>query len=262
MRLRAACGMAALFVLMPSAAALAGCGLREQPSKSVQVEGGTTSDSLTGNHGNWAETYLLVVARDGNRRSFYGRAASDQRFAKTDTVYEGGAYVAASPHVILNVVGSFSPQHQTLPQSTIGGGFDDRTGGGYGFQLQYSARTYSAVNAATVTTGFDRYFRDRRVALNVSFSQLSNVPGTAVSAGVQYARFLPCDSQTLSVSSGRDVESTGVGSALAVFRTYSYDVNELHWFTPHLGANLGAGWYLLNGAYSRFEVRLALHARL
>jgi YaiO family outer membrane protein len=260
---RAAIGLAALLCLLLSGAANAECPFREFPLKNVQVEEGVSSDSLTRDRGTWNETYIQASARDANRRSAYARAASDSRFGATDTVYEAGVSLAASPHLIFNASGSLSPQHQSLPRSTFSGGVDARAGGGYGYQAQYATRAYTAVNSATTVLGADRYFRDRRVALSISFSQLSNVPGTAVSETLAYARYLPCDNEAISVGSGRDVESTGIGAAqVAVFHTYSYDVNDVHWFSDRFGVNLGAGWYLLSGAYNRFEVRLALRQRL
>lgn len=239
---------------------LAACGQSEIPQKSVQAEAGVSMSTLTKQRGTWSESALLVIARDGNKRSAYGRIANDRRFGMTDSVYEGAAYFALTPHATADIVGAFSPQHRTLPASTLGGGFDLRTGGGYGYQIQYSARTYTAVNAATTTLGADRYFRDRRIALAVSLAQLSNVPGTAVSAGLTFARYMGCDSESFSVSSGRDVENSGAG-ALAVFRTVTYDANDVHWFTPRFALDAGIDWSVLIGAYNRLEVRLAIRQR-
>ncbi|GAC1390674.1 MAG: hypothetical protein NVSMB31_07790 [Vulcanimicrobiaceae bacterium] len=262
MNVRAAIGFAALLGLLVPGAAIAACPFKEFPAKSIVLEGGLSSDALTQNRAAWTEHYLLLSARDGNRRSAYARAAADRRFGTIDNVYEGGVSLAASPHVIFNAAGSFSPQHASLPQSTLSGGLDLRAQGGYGYQAQYSTRAYAAANSASTVIGADRYFRDRRIALAVTFAQLSNIPGTAVSETLSYARYLPCDNESLSVGSGRDVESTGVGSALAVYHSYSYDINDVHWFSDRFGVNLGAGWYLLGGAYNRFEVRFALRQRL
>ena len=262
MNFRAAIGLAALLLAICVPPAQAGCGMTELPAKTVQAEAGVVSDALTGNRAGWNESYLLVAARDGNTRSVYARAATDQRFGVSDSQYEGGVSLAAFRHLNFNVSAAYSPQHQTLPQSALSGGVDVRGGGGYGYQLQYSARSYSTVNADTISAGADRYFRDRRVAVAFSFAQLSNVPGTAVSAGVRYGRYLPCDNESITIATGRDVENTGVGSNLAVYRAYTYDVNDLHWLSPRFAVNLGAGWNLLSGAYDRFEVRFALHERL
>ena len=262
MNFRAATGLAVLLVGFCARSAQAGCGMAELPAKTVQAEAGVISSSLTGNRASWNETYLQVAARDGNTKSAYARAATDQRFGVSDSQYEGGVSLAASSHLNFNASLAYSPQHQILPQSSLSAGADARTGGGYGYQIQYSARSYATVNADTITAGADRYFRDRRVAVALSFAQLSNVPGTAVSAGVRYGRYLPCDNESITIATGRDVENTGVGSNLAVYRAYTYDVNDLHWLSPRFAVNLGAGWNLLNGAYDRFEVRFALHERL
>ena len=260
MRTFAALALCALAAASPLRVA-ASCSFKEFPSKSVQIEEGVSSSPLTRNRGVWHEDSLLVVARDGNKRSGYVRAASDQRFGLTDNVYEGGAYLGVSPHLILNAIGSFSPQHQTLPSSTTGGGADVRTGGGYGYQIQYTARTYTSLSANTTTLGADRYFADRRVALIISMATLSNVPGTAISEGLTYARYLPCDNESFNVSSGRDVENAGAGT-LALYRTITYDANDVHWFTTRFGLDMGAGWSVLIGAYNRFEVRVALRERI
>ena len=259
MKHTAALALAALSALLPLRATAA-CTLKEQPVTYVQVEGGVAASTLTQNRGTWHETSLTAVARDGNARSAYARFAAVQRFGLTDDVYEAGAYASVLPKLIVNVTGSYSPQYQNVPHTTVSTGFDARTGGGYGYQVQYASRSFRAANAAITTFGVDRYFKDRRLAASVSLAQLSNVPGTAASVGVSYGRFLPCDTESAGVSFGRDVESAAPGT-LAVYRTLSYDVNEVHWLSNRMALNAGAGWDLLIGSYSRFEVRVALRER-
>jgi YaiO family outer membrane protein len=257
---------AALALVVALAAATgfadAACSLREQPTKRVDLESGVSNDTLTQNRGNWDEQYVTLVDRDGNARSAYVRAADDTRFNQSDPSYEAGTYVSVDPKLILNAIANFSPTHQVLPDSTLQGGLDARTGGGYGYQLEYGQRNFTASTADIGTIGADRYFGVDRIAATVSLARLSGVPGLAMSEGVTFARYLPCDGLSFSTSTGRDVESTGVGANLAVYHAISYDVNDVHWFTPHLALNVGMGWYLLVGAYDRFEIRIALHERL
>ena len=90
---------------------------------------------MSGNRTSWHETYVEAETRDDSKRSFYARAARDERFGLTDNVYEGGAYVPVLSNVQANAFGSFSPQHLQAPQTTVGGGLDIRSGGGYGVQV-------------------------------------------------------------------------------------------------------------------------------
>lgn len=259
MRATAALAFVALSALSPISAT-ASCTLKEQPATYVHVEAGVAASTLTNDRGMWHETSIAAVARHGNARSAYARFAAIERFGLTDNVYEGGLYAAAGPKIIAIVTASFSPQYQNVPHTTAGVGVDARTGGGYGYQLQYATRSFRAGTAAITTFGMDRYFKDRRLALSASLAQLSNVPGTALSAGLSYARFLPCDTESAGVSFGRDVESVAPGT-LAVYRTLSYDANDVHWISNHTAINAGVGWNLLIGSYSRFEVRVALRER-
>ena len=259
MRTRAALALLVLVMALP-VRALAACGFTEFPSKSVQAEAGVSSSPLTKGRGTWEQADLFVLARNG-RNSQLLRVSSDTRFGRSDTTYEAGAYGSLTPSVIANADVAISPQHNSVPASSLAGGLDLRSGGGYGYQVQYSDRSYTAVNAATTTLGGDRYFRDRRLAIGVSLAQLSGVPGTALSTGLAYARYLPCDTESLGFSNGRDVENSGVGT-VAVFRTLSYNASDVHWFSKRFALNAAAGWYVLIGSYSRYEVRLAIRERL
>lgn len=228
--------------------------------RTLTVEAGATTDAVT-NHSNWQERGLTVVSQDGNRSSLYGRAATDQRFGSTDQSYEAGAYSALARHLIGNVDGSFSPTHAILPATTEGGGLDWRTNGGYGYQAQYAQRNYTAQNAGIVSFGADRYQRADRFALGVTLAGVTSVPGIALTTRGTFARYFTCDEESFTVSAGRDVEPTGVPGRVAAFKALSFDTNVVHWFSRNWGVNAGAGWYLLIGAYDRFEIRVALRER-
>lgn len=254
----------ALVALMAALAhpALASCGLREQPTKRVDVESGIADDTLTKNRGEWDEEYVNVVARDGNARSGYVRVADDSRFGENDPSYEAGTYIAVTPGMTLNAIANISPTHQVLPGTSLEGGLDLSGNAGFDYSVEYAQRDFTLSDADVSTIGLSRYFGSDRLAATMNVAHLSNVPGLAVSEGLSFARYLACDSMSFSVSTGRDVESTGVGSNVAVYQANSYDINDLHWFTPHFALNVGGGWYLLVGAYSRFEIRIAVHERL
>lgn len=257
----AALALAVVATLFASPA-IAACSFAELPAKSVQIESGVTSDGLTQNRGEWNEQYLQAVARNGNQFSVYGRVADDQRFGVSDPSYEVGLYTKLGKNVIADLSGNFSPTHIVLPATVTSGGIDYRMAHGYGVQGHFAERTYPSQNAGIVTLGFDRYAGVAHVGLVLSFARLSTVPGTAVSETLVLARYFPCDNESISISNGRDVESTGVGSGVAVFKAIGYDLNDVHWISKRFALNIGAGWYLLVGAYDRFEVRIALRERL
>lgn len=242
------------------AAAGAACTVPAPPVKTVTVEAGAASDSVTRGQA-WSERSLSVVSRDGNRFSAYGRLASDSRFGATDPSYEAGVYTALGAHVIANVGGAFSPTHTFLPATAETAALDWRTGNGYGVQGQFAQRNYPAQIARIATIGADRYAGTDRFQAGITFARLTTVPGTALTAHAGFARYLSCDDETFSVAAGRDVESTGIAGRVAVYTTYAYDANDVHWFSRRFGLNVGAGWTLLVGAYDRFEVRAALRER-
>jgi YaiO family outer membrane protein len=257
-RFLAAAG-AAVAVALCGQAARAAC-TAPASERTLTVEAGATTDAVT-NRASWQEQALTVVSRDGNRWSIYGRAASDQRFGSTDPSYEAGAYSALGAHLIGNVEGSFSPTHAILPATTEGGGLDWRTNGGYGYQAGYTQRNYTAQNAGIVSFSADRYHGVSRFALGVTLAGVTSVPGIALTTHGTFARYFTCDEEAFTVSGGRDVEPTGTPGRVAAFKALSFDANLVHWFSRNWGVNAGAGWYLLIGAYDRFEIRVALRER-
>lgn len=241
---------------------IAACQFADPPAKRLDVEAGSTSDTLTDNKGTWNEQYLTIATHDGPARAAYAAVTTDQRFGLSDITYEGGAYVRVAPKLTFDAIASFSPTHQVLPDSALQSGLDLRGGNGYGYQATYAQRNYPSAVADIATIGADRYRGNRHFSVAVTAVHLSNVPGTAMSAGVTYTGYLRCDTLSFALSGGRDVENTGVGANVAIYQQISYSANDMHWFTPHTALAFGAGWYLLTGAYDRFELHVALHERL
>lgn len=256
--LLAAAGALLAVALCAGAAQAAAC--TAAPSKTFTLEAGAAVDAVT-NHSDWQQQSLTLAERDGNRSSYYGRAASDTRFGATDPSYEAGGSASLGQHLYVNADGSFSPTHIILPATTEGGGLDWRTNGGFGYQAQFAARNYTTQNAGIVTLGTDMYAGANRYALGVTGAGVTGVPGVALTMHGSFARYLTCDQETFSIAGGRDVESTGVPGQIAVYKALSFDANAVHWFSEHFGINAGAGWYILAGAYNRFEVRIALRER-
>ncbi len=240
----------------------AACQFADPPAKTMDVEAGSTTDTLTGDRENWNAQYISVATRDGPAHAAYADVTTDQRFGLSDITYEAGSYFPLAPKLMFDAIASFSPTHQVLPNSALQGGLDLRAGNGYGYQAGYAQRNYPSAIADIATAGADRYRGNRHCSVMVTAVHLSNVPGIAMSAGVAYASYLRCDTLSLALSGGRDVENTGVGSNVALYQTISYTANDLHWFTPHTALGFGVGWYLLTGAYDRFEFHIALHERL
>lgn len=241
--------------------AFADCVVSVPVVKTLDAEVGSTTDALTGNRGTWGEQYVTVSTRNGHTNSDYATIITDQRFGLNDITYEAGSYVPLAPKLTFDAIASFSPTHQVLPATTLEGGLDLRVGQGYGYQATYTQRNYPTTIADIATIGADRYAGDAHFSAAITSVHLSNVPGTAMSAGVTYARSLRCDNLSFALSGGRDVENTGTGANVAIYQVISYTASDLHWFTPHTALSLGAGWYLLTGAYDRFEVHVALHER-
>ena len=247
--------------MISTIAVLVACLFVDPPAKRVDVEAGSTTDTLTGNRGTWNEQYLSVATRDGPEHAAYAAVTSDQRFGLSDITYEAGAYLPVAPS-------SRSTPSPPLARLTRC------------FRIRPSkAASTSEPVTDTVTRqptrnetipvrlrtlrrpARDRYRGNRHFSVTITAVHLSNVPGTAMSAGVAYTGYLRCDTLSLALSGGRDVESTGVGANVALYQTISYTANDLHWFTPHTALGFGAGWYLLTGAYDRFELHVALHER-
>jgi YaiO family outer membrane protein len=254
--------LALVLVALTSGRAVASCRFTEPPARALAAQVGSTTDTLTGNRGNWNEQYAVLSTRDAPSHASYASVTTDQRFGLSDITYEGATYFLLAPNLNASAVLSFSPTHQVLPDSTLQGGLDLRLAHGDGVQADFTQRNYPGAVADILTGGADRYTGNQHFGVSVTAVHLSNVPGTAMSAGLTYARTLRCDDLSLAVSGGRDVENTGVGANVAIYQTINYSANVQHWLTPYTAISLGAGWYLLTGAYDRFEVHLALNQRI
>jgi YaiO family outer membrane protein len=235
------------------------------PTPALNIEGGASTDQLTNNRGTWNEQNLQAILT--GKISACGVAANDERFGYDDHWYEAGVYLPTnSPHGTVELLGGFSPEHNVLPGSQYGAGYDLREGGGFGYQATFTNRNYPAingdpaVNVQTGTLGFDKYFQDQRVAFFVNGANLSNVNGLAISYGGKWNLYAPNDTLNVGASLGRDVENTG--TSIAVYHETTIDVDELHWLSHRVALHAGAEFDNLAGAYGRFEVRLGVRERI
>jgi YaiO family outer membrane protein len=226
----------------------------------VQVEAGWNNDQLTGNRVPWNEQYLNAIVKEGNGLTYYGNISQNERFSRHDTRYEAAVYLPTDTrHSNLMVDAAFSPQHDVLPASEIEGAYDLRAGGGYGYDGGFDERNYANTNVSIYTAGADRYFGVNQLAYVASFAALKGSPGVAFSQTMRWSVFEGADRFSVAASAGRDVENTGVGNNVAVFRTFVLDGDALHWFNSQTALHFGIGYDgLYPHAYDRFEVRLGL----
>lgn len=259
MTTRAAVAFALAAALAP-AAAHASCPAAPAAAR-VEIESGASSSSVSNDRGGWNGRYVTASVHGADDNGAYARAERDERFGAVDDSYEAGLYARIAPRAIVNLVAASSPEHHFLPQTVLGGSIDLREGSGYGLQAGYDSRTYSTQRASILSAGADRYAGTSRVAFTVTFAQLSNVPGIAMTETLQASRYLSCDTLAAAVSVGRDVENAAAGGPVAVYPTLALDLNDLHWLSAHTALNAGVGWNVLGRAYSRLEVRVALRQR-
>lgn len=257
---RAAVAALAFAAALVPAAAHAACA-PTPASPTVEIETGASSSAVSNDRGAWNGRFVTASVRGTDGNGMYARAERDERFGAADDSYEAGIYARIAPRAIASFIAASSPQHNFLPQTVLGGSLDLREGSGYGLQAGYASRTYSTQRASLVSAGADRYAGASRVAFTVTFAQLSGVPGIAMTETLQASRYLSCDTLSAAVSVGRDVENVTAGGPVAVFPTFSLDVNDLHWLSTHTALNAGVGWNVLGRAYSRLEVRVALRQR-
>lgn len=257
----AAVVVSAAVLFLPGVPALAACH-NDAPTTYTQVDLGASNASVTKNNQDWREDYVQVLFRDGTEQSYYVRAASDERFGNTDPSYEAGTSQKIWGNVIASAEVGYSPTHTELPATTLGAGLDVRMRDGFGVQGQFQERSYPTQNVGITTIGADRYYGNSHIVFAVNNAVISGVTGDAVSERLGYSTTFACtEDVSLTAAAGRDVEPTGVGTNVAVYKAFTYAASDTHWMNPHSAVQLLVEWDPLVGAYTRFNVGLALRER-
>jgi YaiO family outer membrane protein len=233
------------------------------PDPSLDVEAGWVNDQLSAGRPPWNAGYLDATFKEASGVVLYGDFSQNTRFSQSDTQYNAGVYLPTDArHSNLMLSGAVSPQHNVLPAEEFESVYDLRGGGGFGYQAGFDRRNYTGTNVSVYTAGADRYFGTNHLVYSASLATLTSVPGVAFSQSLQWSIYRGQDKLSLTAGAGRDVESTGVNNGVAVYKTFLFDIDGLHWLDPTTAVHFGVGYYGLEpDAYDRLEVRLGLRER-
>ena len=227
----------------------------------LEVETGTTSESLSNGYTPWRSSHLGLSRKLGERRTLYGSLTQTERFSLTDQQITAGLYQPLGCRATFLIEGGLSPTHRVTATDTLLGEIDWPLERGWvvDFGLRHSDYAQAHANLETLTA--ERYFGPYHAAWTV---YAAGLPGSAQSLShrVQIGWFYTERSSiSLAGSFGTDLETLGPGRVGAV-AVKEYDLSGRHWITPRWGISYAIGFQRQGNRYDKKELTVGLSTHL
>ena len=187
------------------------------PEPTVEIEVGTSHETLTNDRGFWDSSYLQITRRADGGHILYGRLLATDRFSQFDRQWIVGDYFPLAKNWSGFVEASVSPSHRILPSYTLSGGVQLALGAGWfgGAIVRHTEYDTQSVNAAVVSV--ERYWKQFRGYYALTGARL-NATGTDVAQTFAFGYYYGStgrDHATITHTVGRDVENVGAPALLA-----------------------------------------------
>ncbi|MDE1988991.1 MAG: YaiO family outer membrane beta-barrel protein [Betaproteobacteria bacterium] len=246
-----------LLLVLPSWGALAAD--RASPAGSNEAELGFSHENLDKGYGYWDSQYLDLSHRFDDRSQLYGEVRATDRFNLHDREVSAGYAFPFSSTWSGAIEASASPEHNVLPQNSLGAQLQKSFDDGWDVQaaIRHSRYTLAPVDVTRLTG--ERYWGNFRASYSLFLAQVENA-GTAPSHNGQFSYYFgERNYVTLSYAQGRQVESLGPGlGVLTANVTSSTSLSGRYWLNQDWGVSYEAVSEHISNLYSRKGIRFGL----
>ncbi|MDE2344241.1 MAG: YaiO family outer membrane beta-barrel protein [Betaproteobacteria bacterium] len=229
------------------------------PVGSNEAELGFSHESLDKGYGYWDSQYLDLAHRFDDRSQLYGEVRDTNRFNLHDREVSAGYAFPISSTWSSTIEASASPDHNVLPQNSLGAQLQKSFDEGWDVQaaVRHSRYTLAPVDVTRFTG--ERYWGNFRASYSVYLAKVDNA-GIAPSHNGQFSYYFGDRNYvTLSYAQGRQVESLGPGQGVLTANvTSSTSLSGRYWLNRDWGVSYEAVSEHLSNLYSRKGIRLGL----
>lgn len=246
----------ALSVLAPITQAQGGADA--QGSEPLQVEIGSSLDTLNNGYANWRSNYIEGAKKLGNRHAIYGSLRETERFRMHDAELMAGIYYPLAQRWTLVAEGNASPTHNILAKWSAMGQMQYSLDNGWGAHLGLRHTVYnSALSNVLLVTG-ERYWSSYRATYTHSITTLAGT-GSSSSGLFQMAKYYDeLNWIGLNLAKGSEIENLGPVIGIQNTSTQSAGLNGRHWFSREWGVSYEAAITKQGAHYTRNTLRLGL----
>jgi YaiO family outer membrane protein len=173
----------------------------------VDAEAAASIEHLSGGRADWRSSSLEVLARNAERRAYYGRLRDTERFDLRDDEAMLGTYQPFAGSWGLQLEASASSTHRVLAEWSALAQLERRFEHGWGVQGGYRRSEFDTTGTDLVIGAVDRYFSSFRAAYTLYLGRPDGA-GFGASHRVQVSYYYSERSFIgLSAAAGREVEN-------------------------------------------------------
>lgn len=229
-----------------------------QADEPVEVEVGSSLESLTNGYANWRSKYITAEKKLGEREAIYGSVLSTQRFNMNDTQALAGVYYPLASRWTLLLEGNKSSTHNVLAKMSALSQIQYNLDEGWNAQLGVRHTEYSSASINTLLVTGERYWSNYRAAYTQSVSALAGA-GSVSSGRIQLSKYYDEHSSIgVGFSKGSEIENLGLTLGILITPVQYIGLNGRHWFSRDWAASYEVATSKQGSLYTRNTFQLGL----
>jgi YaiO family outer membrane protein len=227
----------------------------------TEIEAGFTKDNLDSGYDDWRSVYVEGAHHFGPRHTLYGAVRETERFDLRDFEALAGLYYPLAAEWTALIEGSFSPEHNVLPEYSAFGQIHRALPYGWGVALGLRHSQYTSVYTNTLVADLERYWGNWRGAYTLYVGRPQDAPaGTAHRLQLSYY-YGERSAVGVSVTYGEEVENVGPPIGVTKTNVRALALFGRHWVTPQWALSYEVYTHEQGDLYTRNGVRLGLRHR-
>lgn len=245
---------------MPRAAVLALALLATQ-GRAAEIEAGLSREGLSGGRQDWRSGYVEALHTFAPRQNLYGMVRQTERFGLRDSEVSAGYSHPFSARVTATVEGSYSSEHNVLPEHSLLGQLAWQAGSGWVLGGGLRRTSYTLSDTRLLIAGVERYWDAFRAGYTL-YNGRPQGSGSASAHRLSFDWYYTERSRVgIGYTIGREVENVGPPIGVASSDVHGWGVLGRHWIAPDWALSYEIASQTQGSLYRRQGARVGLRYR-
>ena len=230
-------------------------------SRATEIEAGFSREALNGGRQDWTSRYVEAIHAFAPRQNLYGALRQTERFGLRDSEISAGYSHPFSSRVTGTAEGTYSSEHNVLPQSSVLGQLAWQVGQGWVLTGGLRHSSYTLNDADLLLAGVERYWDAFRAGYTL-YNGRPEGAGSASAHRFSFDWFYGEHSRIgVGYTTGREVENVGPPLGVTSTDVRGWGVFGRHWLTPSWALSYEVLSHTQGTLYRRQGARIGLRYR-
>ncbi len=237
---------------------LVACAADLAPGTANEIGAGFSHDSLDKSYASWTSRFINGSHRFGKRHTVYAELRETQRFNLQDREISAGYYYPINATLTSLIEASVSPEHNVLPKLSVFGLLQKAFDGGWNVQAGLRHTQYNITASDLMSVAGEGYWGNYRAAYILFLGKPQGLGAASSHMGQLSYYYADRNFITLSLATGRQVESLGAGLGVLVTNVNSSSISGQYWLVSDWGLSYDAIVEHQGNLYLRKGIRFGL----